>query len=134
MLYMALTYNAEMTVSEIRRANINYLAERWGRKELAERLGYSDTVYINQLCGGHGSFGNRVSRKIEERLGLQRGWMDIPYTQWNLYELPDDLKPEDTDGTVSDQGIREMDAVYRKLSPKDAAFILTIARHLVDNP
>ena len=65
-----------MTVDEIRRININYWADKIGRGTLAKKMGYSDTVYINQLCGGHGSFGSRTARKLEQALGLSKGEFD----------------------------------------------------------
>lgn len=65
-----------MDISDIRRANILALAEKHSRSVLAKKLGYSDTIYINQLCGGHGSFGGRTARKIEKSLNLADGWMD----------------------------------------------------------
>ena len=121
-----------MTVLEIRRANINYLANKWTRKELAKRLGYNDTVYVNQLCGGHGSFGNRVARKIEEKLGLGHGWMDKPYTSWETYQLSQLRRSAGVDKKISDEEVKEMEAVYRKLSAEDAAFVLTITKHLAE--
>lgn len=66
-----------MEVEEIRRTNINYWAEKLSRKSLAERCGYNDTVYINQLCTGHGSFGKATARKLERALDLSRGWFDV---------------------------------------------------------
>ena len=65
-----------MTIEEIRQKNILYWAEKLGRGTLADKIGYKDTIYINQLCGGHGSFGSRTARKIEKRLGLPQGWFD----------------------------------------------------------
>jgi SOS-response transcriptional repressor LexA len=65
-----------MTIDEIRRANVNYWAKKLGRGLLAKKCGYSDTVYINQLCAGHGSFGNRTARRIEKALGLRVGEFD----------------------------------------------------------
>lgn len=65
-----------MDVTAIRVSNINVLAERYGRAQLAARLGYDDTNYLNQLCAGLGSFGNRTARKIEKQLELQHGAMD----------------------------------------------------------
>lgn len=77
-----------MDVETTRRLNINYLANKHGRGALAELLGYDGTNYLNQLCGFFGSFGSRVARKIEIKLGLPRGWMDN--THPDLYD-PDEL-------------------------------------------
>lgn len=65
-----------MSIEEIRRANMNYWADKLGRGVLAEKAGYKDTIYINQLCGGHGSFGSRTARKLERALNLESGWFD----------------------------------------------------------
>jgi SOS-response transcriptional repressor LexA len=65
-----------MDIENIRRQNINFWADKLGRGILASKLGYSDTIYINQLCAGHGSFGSRTARKIEAALDLKHGWMD----------------------------------------------------------
>lgn len=66
-------------VKDIRKTNINTLSEKYGRDALASKLGYPDTVYINQLCRGHGSFGGSTARKIEAAFDLPNGWMDQPH-------------------------------------------------------
>ena len=55
---------------------MNVLSEKYGRGDLAKKLGYKDAIYVNQLCGGHGSFGTNTARKIETKLRLEHGWMD----------------------------------------------------------
>lgn len=69
-----------MDIKEIRVANLNFWADKLGRGILAEKLGYPDTNYLNQLCTGNGSFGNRTAKKIEKRLQLENGWMDRVHT------------------------------------------------------
>lgn len=95
-----------MTVSEIRRQNILTWAEKIGRSCLAERLGYKDTTYINQLCAGHGSFGGRTARKIESALGLAPGWFDLLHPdespQTSASRLAEEIK------TLSDNEARHM--------------------------
>lgn len=69
-----------MRIEDIRRTNINLLVDLYeDRTQLAEALGYKDTIYINQLCGGHGSFGSNTARKIEQQLSLADGWMDVTH-------------------------------------------------------
>lgn len=80
-----------MTIEEIRRANINYWADKLGRNLLAKKCGYPDTVYINQLCGGHGSFGSRTARKIERSLGLKVGEFDVLHDYLEV-EQPGELQ------------------------------------------
>lgn len=70
-------YYAYMTSEEIRRFNVNYWADKKGRGTLAKMMGYADTAYLNQLCGGHGSFGGRTARKLEKVLGLSEGDFDV---------------------------------------------------------
>lgn len=70
-----------MNIKDIRVANINLLAEKLGRSALASEIGYKDTVYVNQLCLGLGSFGSRTARKIEACLELPSGWMDVEQTK-----------------------------------------------------
>lgn len=82
-----------MDVVQIRKQNINRLAEKYGRGGLADKLGYKDTIYINQLCGGHGSFGGRTARKIEAALNLEHGWMDaIHNIDYSNGENPEPLE------------------------------------------
>ena len=88
-----------MDANTCRRINIRYLADhRYSRTRLAEDLGYSGTNYINQLCGGFGSFGSNAARKIEKHLNLPKGWMDQPHP--DLYDIQElskglDISEED---------------------------------------
>lgn len=66
-----------MNRKQIRVNNLLLLAEKHGRSLIAERLGYEDTNYINQLCRGHGSFGDKTASKIEHAFNLETGWMDV---------------------------------------------------------
>lgn len=50
--------------------------------EFAERIGRSPS-YVGQLVRGVGSFGERVARDIEARLGLPAGWLDAPPAEEN---------------------------------------------------
>lgn len=72
-----------MKVDDTRRQHINFWADKLGRGALAKKCGYPDTVYINQLCAGHGSFGDRTARKLEKALGLTVGAFDTPITDKN---------------------------------------------------
>lgn len=68
-----------LEVREIRRLNAQYLAEKVGRRVLADKLGYSDTNYVNQIVKGHANIGPGTSRKIENVLDLPEGWLDAPH-------------------------------------------------------
>lgn len=68
-----------MENKEIRRLNLMYLAEKkYGREVLAQKIGYPNTNFINQMTGGFANIGDKVARKIEEKLEMPDGWMDRP--------------------------------------------------------
>lgn len=75
-----------MTVENIRRENIKYWADKLGRKVLAKRAGYDDTIYINHLVNGNGSFGGRTARKLEKALELYEGNFDTLHDYLNSVE------------------------------------------------
>jgi SOS-response transcriptional repressor LexA len=70
-----------METSEIRLNNLKYWEQKLSRKLLAERAGYSDTNYINQLLTGHENIGSRTARKFEHGLHLDIGWFDLPHRE-----------------------------------------------------
>lgn len=72
-----------METKEIRKKNINDLCNHYGRDIVAKKMGYPDTVYINQLCGGHVDCGAKTARKMEAALNLQKGFLDIPHEESN---------------------------------------------------
>lgn len=80
-----------MDVTETRRLNARYLADKkYSRQFLAQKLGYSDTNYINQILSGHSSMGGRTARKFEANLDLSNGWMDRPHPElWG--ESPEEV-------------------------------------------
>lgn len=91
-----------MDITQIRRANLQLLADHAeSRLELAAKIGYADTNYLNQLLSGHGSFGGRTARKIEQALGLKDGWMDV-------YQ---------SEATIEQSGIASPSIPYRDLAP-----------------
>ena len=93
-----------MDIEEIRQININYWADTLGRDGLAQKCGYPDANYVNQLCRGHGVFGKNTARKLEQSLNLQRGWFDVLHPETasdkrstvkaKIDELPTDLLPK----------------------------------------
>lgn len=77
-----------MENKEIRRLNLTYLAEKkYGREVLAQKLGYPGANFVNQMTGGFANVGDKVARKIEERLDLPEGWMDRPCVSG--WDVPD---------------------------------------------
>ena len=72
-----------MDIHQIRLTNLRYWDEKLGRKLLAEKAGYSDTNYLNQLVGHHENIGSRTARRLEKGLNLEKGWFDLPhYKHW----------------------------------------------------
>ena len=66
-----------MEAAEIRMINFQYLCDtKYSRAYVAEKMGYPDTNYVNQLCGSFGSFGTPTARKAEKAFDLTPGWMD----------------------------------------------------------
>jgi hypothetical protein len=106
-----------MDIVDIRRENIKYLADtKHGRLRLSEMVGYQDANYINQLCGGFGNFGNRTARKIELKLGLERGWMD-------------NLHPEIYGESFDSQSGASLKELWEASSPEErAAFLSDLAK------
>lgn len=72
-----------MTANKTRQKNLVYWADKIGRDALAQKAGYPDTNYLNQLYKSHGSFGGGTARKFEKALGLEEGEFDKenPYTK-----------------------------------------------------
>lgn len=79
------------TVYEQRRLNLKELAKQWGGPtSLAKKLGHANGSYLAQLIGPNPSreVSEKVSREIENRLGLPAGWMDR--------ENPGNAQPNDS--------------------------------------
>ena len=95
-----------MDMYEIRRRNLEWLCDEYGRNIVAERLGYSDTNYLNVLISVRSktNVGNKMAQKIEQtfqEVSSRPGWMNVP--QWEVTDreaikrvadtLPDELLP-----------------------------------------
>lgn len=66
-----------MDVQEIRRKNLRALLTQWGGPTaLAKRLKHSGPSYLSQLVSGVRPITEKNARKIEERTGLSKGWLD----------------------------------------------------------
>jgi hypothetical protein len=70
-----------MDAREIRRLNLRYLADKYGRDKLAQKLGYNDVNYLNQVLGKHVNIGPRAPRNWETALDLEQGWFDIQHLE-----------------------------------------------------
>ena len=83
------------TIDETRRARLGILIERYGSiAELNIRLDLARTdATLSQVrnqsahskTGMPRTMGDALARKIEEKLGLERGWMDTPPTYAELH-------------------------------------------------
>lgn len=74
-------FHAGMDISTIRRSNLRALVLKYGGQAKLGELVDTDPAYISQLLSlrTRADMGNRFARKVEERLGLERGWMDQPH-------------------------------------------------------
>jgi transcriptional regulator with XRE-family HTH domain len=66
-----------------------YLADvRMTRGELATRMGYDNTNYLNQMAKGHANIGDATAAKIEAAAGVPASWLDTPHPSlWGLDSL-----------------------------------------------
>jgi len=72
--------NRELSVLEVRRANLRKLIPQWGGAvAIAMKLGHAGGAFITQMAGPNPSreISEKQARKIEARLDLQRGWLDM---------------------------------------------------------
>lgn len=90
-----------MDAKAIRVKNLNNLLDQDGgdRSAFAQKLGYSDVNYFNQIVKGIGSFGDRTARKIEKALNLEHGYMD------RVHDTRSTLGQPPSSTTVSVQGV-----------------------------
>ena len=69
-----------LDVHDIRANNLKHLRgfHRGGQREMATKLGMSE-AQLSQYIGKtrHKSMGSRLARKIERRLKLPHGWLDV---------------------------------------------------------
>lgn len=73
-----------LTVFESRKLNLIHLLETAGvsGKEFAKRVDMNPG-YLSQILGPKGAknLGETIARRIEEKLGIERGWMDHQQAQ-----------------------------------------------------
>lgn len=74
-----------MEIRDVKRFNLALLASlHGGRKELAAKLGYTDTNHFNQMCGGFAEIGNGVTSKIYSAVDLPPLWLETPHVdEWD---------------------------------------------------
>jgi transcriptional regulator with XRE-family HTH domain len=76
------------TRQKLRRENLVQIKKERFKKniEMADKLGDGfSPSYLSQLLSGHRGIGDDVADKIEERLGLESGYLDTPNatSEWN---------------------------------------------------
>lgn len=86
-----------MDIKEIRLANLLSLAQRHGQDiDFCKRIEMNPS-YLPQLKSRLKTIGDKVARRVEEKLGLQRGYMDVSHEPT---ELPDKLPEADVMATA----------------------------------
>lgn len=103
---------------ERRKFWVKTLANDIGRDQLAARLGYTDTNYLNQVITGHSPLGNTNARRWAEKLGLPADYLDQPTTT-------------DGGGSPSSGSVAggQIDSVFEQLTPSEAVDVI---RDLMD--
>lgn len=76
-----------MNTEEIRKLNFLKICEEHGRSVVAERLGYWDVNYVNQLCSGACNIGPRTTKKIEKVFNMGAGSLSIPHVLSSQLQL-----------------------------------------------
>lgn len=72
--------NREISIMEVRRSNLRKIIPQWGGVvALAIKLGHSGGAFITQMAGPNPTreISEKQARKIESRLDLSRGWLDM---------------------------------------------------------
>lgn len=77
-----------MESKEIRLNNLLALAGKYGRiVEFCERINMNPS-YFSQIKSGKKAIGDDIARKVEEKLGLARGYMDSQQEEDRLQGTP----------------------------------------------
>lgn len=114
-----------MDIKQIRTANINHLADKHGRERIAEcdeRKKWT-TNYVNQLCGGFGSFGASTARRIEKGLNLDYGWMDLMHSEI----------PYESSTLLTDEASKvQLNNLWDRMTPEERAQLIKIGAALCE--
>jgi hypothetical protein len=72
--------NREISIMEVRRDNLRKIIPQWGGAvALAIKLGHAGAAFVTQMAGPNPTreISEKQARKIESRLDLPRGWLDM---------------------------------------------------------
>lgn len=131
-----------MTISDVRRQNLQLLIEKHGSQAALARATKKPAAFIAQLRSGIRNLGEAASRDIEKSLGLSRGWFDeprnvqgppstFPEADWNQLS-PDArrlvLAIVDHLRTSSQQDEMLLLEAFRACSPEARAVVLSVAK------
>jgi len=66
---------------DARRKNLRRLADQHGATRLSEMLGHKSVSFFSQMVGPKARrvVTERTARTIEQRLGLEPGWLDLDF-------------------------------------------------------
>jgi len=114
-----------MDIKQIRTANINYLADKHGRERIVEcdERNKWTINYVNQLCGGFGSFGMSTARRIERGLGLDYGWVDLMHPSINY---------ESSALLTDDASKAQLSNLWDRMTPDERAQLIKIGAALCE--
>ena len=80
-----------MDINQVRLANLLKLIEKFRTdKEFCQSVGISNT-YLPQVKSGSKKLGDLISRRIEQAMGLEHGWIDHRHDQPELPAPPPDV-------------------------------------------
>lgn len=98
-----------METKEIRLNNLLALSSKYGRiVDFCDRIAMNPS-YFSQIKSGKKAIGDDIARKVEEKLGLPRGYMDSAQDE---DKLPS--KPPETDALATAYSIEALPAPLRE--------------------
>lgn len=115
-----------MEIKEIRLNNLLALSSKYGRiVDFCDRIAMNPS-YFSQIKGGKKAIGDDIARKVEEKLGLPRGYMDSAQEEDRLQG-----KPPANDALATAYSIEAMPAPLREQFKK---LVFQVASYCSDAP
>jgi hypothetical protein len=117
---------------ETRKKNLKMLVAQWeGPTNLARKIGQQGPSYISQMLGGHRPITGKTARKIEEKLGLESGWMDKEHTDGRRGARPADVDVSTMSQVVSLLGASLEEEGVKLPPPKFAEVVALLYEHAI---